>query len=88
MSTPTTHTNGEAIRAGFVPCETSPVYGGLSRTVHPFHGVAEVTVGSRGERRHVCRDCAHKQPQAPAAGRGCPVGVKVKVTAAAERRAT
>lgn len=39
-----TCTNGQAIADGFVPCEDTPQWGGLSRTVHPFHAVAEVTV--------------------------------------------
>lgn len=66
----TTYTNGQAIRIGLIPCDTAPQFGGLSRTVHPFHAVAEVTVGAhKGLRRHVCRNCAaahHKhQPQVP-----------------------
>ncbi len=55
------YTNAHAIRAGLMPCETNPVNGGLSRTVHQFHAVAAVTTGSqKGNKRHVCRDCAHK----------------------------
>lgn len=63
-----THTNGEAIRAGMIPCETSPQFGGLSRTGQTFHAAARVTVGAqKGNKRHVCLSCAerhHKhQPQ-------------------------
>lgn len=55
------YTNAAALRAGLTPCETDPARGGLSRTSHPFHGVAAVTVGSqRGNLRHVCEECAEK----------------------------
>lgn len=54
-------TNGQAIRQGFVPCETNPETGGLSRTADVFHGRAVATVGLRkGEQRHVCLDCAQR----------------------------
>lgn len=51
--------NADALRAGFIPCETNPETGGLSRTVHPYHAKACVTVGSqKGALRHVCLECA------------------------------
>lgn len=51
--------NADAIQAGYVPCETNPETGGLSRTGQPFHAVAKITVGQqRGNKRHVCPDCA------------------------------
>lgn len=56
---PITYTNGNAIRDGLIPCETSPTFGGLARTMDAFHAVAAVTTGSqKGNKRHVCLDCA------------------------------
>jgi len=56
-----TYLNSDALRDGLIPCETEPRYGGLSRTTHPFHAGATVTVGSqRGNRRHVCEQCAER----------------------------
>jgi hypothetical protein len=52
--------NSDALRNGFIPCETNPETGGLSRTVEPYHARATVTVGQmKGSLRHVCHDCAH-----------------------------
>lgn len=56
-----TYRNSHAIRAGYVPCETNPDSGGLSKTGHAFHAVAVVTVGSvKGNKRHVCAECADR----------------------------
>lgn len=56
-----TYTNADALRAGLIPCETDPRRGGLSYLSHTFHGIAAVTVGSfKGNRRHVCEECADK----------------------------
>lgn len=53
--------NGDAIKAGIIPCETNPASGGLSRTTKEFHAPATLTVGSqKGNKRHVCKDCANK----------------------------
>lgn len=52
-------TNGYLIRQGFVPCETNPDTGGLSRTTDPAHALAVFTITGKGfESRHVCRECA------------------------------
>jgi hypothetical protein len=54
-------TNGGAIRAGFIPCESNPRTGTLSRTTEVFHGSAMLTVGQKsGNLRHVCTSCAQR----------------------------
>lgn len=61
QSSPIPFTNGSAIRAGLVPCETNPNNGDLSYCNEQFHGSARATVGSQnGTMRHVCLMCLNK----------------------------